>query len=166
VLVVRSEGPGDTQALGGVLADLLRPGDLVLLVGDVGAGKTTLVRAVAAALGVTGPVTSPTFTLANRYDARVPLLHIDAYRLGSPDDEELGLLLDDADRHVTFIEWPQALGDHASAPRIAVAIEHQGGDRRLITLSSPAADVDLEQLGDDLRARHVDAQPGPGAGAG
>lgn len=166
MLIIRSDGPGDTQALGEALAARLRAGDLVLVVGDVGAGKTTLVRAVARALGVTGPVTSPTFTLANRYEARVPVLHIDAYRLDSPDDEELGLLLDDAERHVTFIEWPQALGGRAPAPRIAVAIEHQGGDRRLITLSTPAADVDLEQLGDDLRARHVDAQPGPGPGAG
>ena len=89
-----SDGPDATEALGAGLAALLEPGDVVVLRGDLGAGKTTLVRAAARALGVEGPVTSPTFAIANTYQGRVPVAHLDAWRLGDPDDEELGLALE------------------------------------------------------------------------
>ncbi|MBU6364539.1 MAG: tRNA (adenosine(37)-N6)-threonylcarbamoyltransferase complex ATPase subunit type 1 TsaE, partial [Acidobacteria bacterium] len=79
-----SEGPGDTEDLGAGLAGLLAPGDVVVLRGDLGAGKTTLVRAAARALGVEGPVTSPTFAIANSYAGRIPVAHLDAWRLGDP----------------------------------------------------------------------------------
>src|SRR3954463_13176756 len=104
----------ETEALGAWLAGLLQPGGLVLGEGEVGAGKTTLVRGAVRALGHEGRVTSPTFTLASRYeDGRVPVSHLDLYRLRdtSADREDL-LLLDDelaADR-VVFIEWPEAVG--------------------------------------------------------
>lgn len=163
---MRSDGPSDTGHVGAALARLLSPGDVVVLEGEVGAGKTTLVRAAARELGVAGPVTSPTFTLARRYPGRHPLLHIDAYRLAGTDDEELGLLLDDAHDAVTFIEWPGALGADGPTPRIAVTIEHSGGDRRLIRLVSPALRGDLERIGDDLRSRHIHAEPQPGADPG
>lgn len=162
-LVVRSDGPEATGHVGAALARILGPGDLVVLEGEVGAGKTTLVRAAARELGVEGPVTSPTFTLARRYEGRHPLLHIDAYRMAGADDEELGLLLDDAHNAVTFVEWPGALGAASLRPRIAVAIDHSGGDRRLIRLGLPADPGDLERIGDDLRARHIHAEPQPGA---
>lgn len=133
-----------TERLGASLAAVLRPGDLVLLRGDLGAGKTTLSRAVARGLGVTGPVTSPTYTLAGHYQGRVPVLHIDAYRLSSADDEELGLLLDGAADSVTLIEWPEALADGLPPARFTVDIAHAGGDARDIALTAgDPADPDL-----------------------
>ena len=89
----RAPGPGRPAPSGAALAAMLEPGDLVFLRGELGAGKTTLVRAVGRGrLGVEGPVTSPTFTVAQRYEGRVPVAHVDAYRLGGPDDEEAELL--------------------------------------------------------------------------
>jgi len=112
---------------------------VAVLSGEVGTGKTTLVRGAARALGVTRPVTSPTFTIGRRYeDARVPLAHLDLHRLTSLDDEEPELLADyvDAD-HVAFVEWPGAAGGEL-APRVRVHLEHAGGDRRRITVEWPA----------------------------
>jgi tRNA threonylcarbamoyladenosine biosynthesis protein TsaE len=131
-------------------------GDLVVLRGEVGVGKTTLVRSVARALGITATVTSPTYTLANRYDGRVPVLHIDAYRLGSPDDEELDLVLGDADSAITFVEWPDRLGGALVHARVTVDLEHRGGDRRLVRLESgeTATTSALSRRVDDLRARY------------
>jgi tRNA threonylcarbamoyladenosine biosynthesis protein TsaE len=109
------------------------------LSGEVGAGKTTLVRGAARALGVTRPVTSPTFTLGRRYeDAAVPLAHLDLHRLGSLEEEEPELLADYLnDDHVAFVEWPGAAGE-GLAPRVRVHLEHAGGDTRRITIQWPA----------------------------
>ena len=158
---VVSTGAADTGEVGAALAARVAPGDVVLLRGDLGAGKTTLVRALARELGVTGPVTSPTFTLAQTHQGRVPVLHIDAYRLSGADDEELGLLLDAAPGAVTLVEWPDVLADALPEPAVAVDIAHGGGDRRLIALD--ARDADLGPLVDHLRARHIDAEPEPRA---
>lgn len=125
----------ETEALGARIVGALRPGDVVALTGEVGAGKTTLVRGAARALGVTRPVTSPTFTIGRRYeDARVPLAHLDLHRLGSLDDEEPELLADylDAD-HIAFVEWPGAAGA-GLAPKVAVDLQHGGQDLRRITV--------------------------------
>lgn len=163
-----SGSPRATDALGAALAGWLEPGDVVLLRGEVGAGKTTLVRAVARALGVEGPVTSPTFTLAQRYAARIPVLHIDAYRLGGADDEELGLLLDGGADGVTFVEWPEALAAGLPATAVTVDLEHLGGRRRLVrfTCGDPHRAASLGRLLDDLRARHIDDEPEPRADPG
>lgn len=141
----------------------------MLLRGDLGAGKTTLVRAAARALGVTEPVTSPTFTLAQRYAGDTPVAHVDAYRLSSADDEELGLVMatvgEDA---VAFVEWPDALADGLPGARLTVEIEHGGGDRRLVRFRCHEPDL-LDMLGAlvaDLRARHGHAGPQPGDPAG
>ena len=98
----------DTRLLGKALAAQLAPGDLVVLEGDLGAGKTFLVRAIARALGVPAqtPITSPTFTLVNEYAARVPLVHSDLYRIGEPDElVELGLLDRIGRDAVVLVEW-------------------------------------------------------------
>ena len=155
-----SHGADDTEALGTALAALLAPGDVVVLRGDLGAGKTTLVRAAARALGVEGPVTSPTFAIANSYQGRLPVAHLDAWRLGDPDDEELGLALEAVgDDAVAFIEWPDAVLHGLPRPRLQVDIAHGGGDERVVRLE--AADTgthaSLEALCDDLRARHRNA---------
>jgi tRNA threonylcarbamoyladenosine biosynthesis protein TsaE len=144
-----------TEALGAGIANLLGPGDIVLLRGDLGAGKTTLVRGAARALGVEGPVTSPTFTIANQYAGRVPVAHLDAWRLGDPDDEELGLALEAiGDEGVAFIEWPDSIEGGLPDPRVRVDIDHGGGDRRVIRLtgSDAATNAALEALVDHLRA--------------
>jgi tRNA threonylcarbamoyladenosine biosynthesis protein TsaE len=107
--------------------------------GELGAGKTTLVRGAARALGVTDHVTSPTFTVAQRYQGRLAVAHLDAYRLGSADDEELGLAMEAAAGAIAFVEWPDALLDAFEDPVVSVTIAHLGGDRRLLTLTCPDA---------------------------
>ena len=102
-----------------------------MLRGDVGAGKTTFVRGAARALGVTGPVTSPTFTIGRRYGA---VGHVDLHRIGSLADEEPELLDDYLGPDlISFVEWPDAAGDEI-APRVRVALAHAGGDAREIEI--------------------------------
>ncbi|MFT4034730.1 MAG: tRNA (adenosine(37)-N6)-threonylcarbamoyltransferase complex ATPase subunit type 1 TsaE [Patulibacter sp.] len=106
--LVSSSSPEQTAELAGSLAARLRRGDLVLLEGEMGVGKTTFARALCAALGVTGPVTSPTFGLAHRYDAPIGrIAHLDLHRLGEAGvlDQEL---IDDelADADLGLVEWP------------------------------------------------------------
>ena len=125
-----------TEGLGAALARNLRPGDSVLVFGELGAGKTTFVRGALRALGVTEPVTSPTFTLARRYrGAGVELSHLDLHRLGDLADEDPALLADElAPDRIAFVEWPE-VGD-PGVERVAawVRLEHAGGDRRRITI--------------------------------
>ncbi len=136
--------PAETEALGAALAAALRPGDVVLLHGEMGTGKTTFVRGALRALGVAGPITSPTFTLGRRYDAgRIPAAHLDLHRLGSLDDEDPGLLdpYVEPDR-VAFVEWPDAArAELAGLARIAarVTLAHAGGDARRVTIDEVPA---------------------------
>jgi tRNA threonylcarbamoyladenosine biosynthesis protein TsaE len=135
-----SHGAEETEALGARLAAVLAPGDVVLVDGELGAGKTTFVRGACRELGVTAPVTSPTFTIGQRYpaDGRVAVVaHVDLYRLASLSDEDPDLLADYlGPETIAFIEWPQG-GEQAAATfaRVAarVSLEHAGGDRRLIS---------------------------------
>ena len=129
-----SLGPEQTEALGGELARTLAPGDVVLVGGELGAGKTTFVRGAARALGVTGPVTSPTFTIGQRYPGPVPVAHLDLFRIDDLESEDPDLLAEYLRPDtIAFVEWPSrgelVIGAFA---RIAarVAIEHAGGDRR------------------------------------
>ena len=133
-----SASPEDTERAGAALAAALAPGDVVLVSGELGAGKTTFVRGAARALGVSEPVTSPTFVVGHLYEAPgMRVAHLDLYRLGGLDDEDPGLL----DAYfgpdlVTFIEWPERAGLEAllGERRIArhVALAHAGGDRRTL----------------------------------
>ncbi len=132
-------GPAETEALGARLAKTLRRGDVVLLSGELGAGKTTLVRGACRALGVHDPVTSPTFSLAHRYAGRLPVAHLDLYRLGSVADEEPGLIADElAPDGVSFVEWPEAGGDALAPGAGRVHLAHAGGERRRIEIHAPA----------------------------
>jgi tRNA threonylcarbamoyladenosine biosynthesis protein TsaE len=133
-----SEGAADTEAIGARIAAVLEPGDVVLIEGDLGAGKTTLVRGAARALGVRQPVTSPTFTIGQLYRARSPVAHVDLYRIPDLAGEEPDLLADYLRPDtIAFVEWPQG-GELAVSglARIAVRvrIEHAGGDRRLVSV--------------------------------
>jgi tRNA threonylcarbamoyladenosine biosynthesis protein TsaE len=137
-----SQGPGDTEAIGARLAAELVPGDLVLVEGELGAGKTTLVRGACRALGITDPIASPTFTIGRTYrSGPVSVSHLDLYRLGSLADEEPGLLDDyltpDA---IGFVEWPQVAGSIELPDGVRVArrveIRHAGGDSREIEIAT------------------------------
>jgi tRNA threonylcarbamoyladenosine biosynthesis protein TsaE len=128
----------ETEELAARLAGRLRPGDVVLVSGELGAGKTTFVRGACRALGVAGAVTSPTFTIARRYDGDVPVSHLDLYRLGDLADEDPALLADELgpDR-VAFVEWPEVGAPAGLDPERVVAqvrLEHRGGDRRLVVV--------------------------------
>jgi tRNA threonylcarbamoyladenosine biosynthesis protein TsaE len=130
--------PEQTEALAAELAQRLQPGDVVLVYGELGAGKTTFVRGAARALGVGVPVTSPTFTIARRYeDGRVPISHLDLFRLHGLDAEEPELLADElAPDRIAFVEWPEQGGRDLGAARIAarVTLEHLGADRRRVII--------------------------------
>jgi len=114
----------ETRALGQRLGEtLLRPGDLVVLSGPLGSGKTAFAQGVARGLGVTGPVVSPTFTIVREYEGRVPLAHVDVYRLDRLQElHDLGFdeLLDD---RVTLVEWGDAAGPVLPADRLEVRLE-------------------------------------------
>ncbi|HEY6760457.1 MAG TPA: tRNA (adenosine(37)-N6)-threonylcarbamoyltransferase complex ATPase subunit type 1 TsaE [Baekduia sp.] len=127
----------ETEAAGGALAATLRPGDVVLLEGEMGAGKTTFVRGAARALGFDGPVTSPTFTIGRRYDGgRVPIAHLDLHRLSGLADEDPALLDDyltpDA---IAFVEWPEIAEPQLERIAVKVTLAHAGGDARAITVA-------------------------------
>jgi tRNA threonylcarbamoyladenosine biosynthesis protein TsaE len=135
---IESESSAETEAVGGRLAARLDSGDVVVVSGDLGAGKTTLIRGACRALGVEGPVTSPTFTIGQRYFGRLPVSHLDLYRLGGLEGEDPALLDDYLDpASVAFVEWP-ALAEPQLAGRrvLAVRLEHGGGDRRRIEVGS------------------------------
>jgi tRNA threonylcarbamoyladenosine biosynthesis protein TsaE len=131
--------PGETEALGSELATELKPGDVVLVEGDVGAGKTTFVRGASQELGVTTAVTSPTFTIGQRYPGRIPVAHVDLFRIPDLGDEDPDLLADYMGPDlVTFVEWPQgAEGAIEAIASIAatVRIAHLGGDRRSVRIA-------------------------------
>ena len=133
--VRESEGPAATEALGAELAAGLAPGDVVLVSGELGTGKTTFVRGASRALGVAGAVTSPTFTIGRHYAGRVPVAHVDLYRLDDLGEEDPALLADYLGPDVvTFVEWPERAGDRVPAAARRVRLEHLGGDRRRVTI--------------------------------
>jgi tRNA threonylcarbamoyladenosine biosynthesis protein TsaE len=127
--------PRETEAAGAELAERLAAGDAVLVSGELGTGKTTFVRGACRALGVTAPVTSPTFTIGHLYAGQVEVAHLDLYRLETLSGEDPGLLDDylTPDR-IAFVEWPGAAEPELEPARIAarVRIAHAGGDRRVL----------------------------------
>jgi tRNA threonylcarbamoyladenosine biosynthesis protein TsaE len=141
--MVETASAGETEAVGAKLAARLGPGDVVVIGGELGAGKTTLIRGACRALGVEGPVTSPTFTIGRRYSGRLPVSHLDLYRLAGLEGEDAALLDDYLDpASVAFLEWPAVAEPELAGRRVtAVRLTHLGGDRRRIELSgaSPAA---------------------------
>lgn len=135
-----SDGPEETEVIGARIASALEPGDVVLVSGELGSGKTTLVRGACRALGVTDPVVSPTFTIGRRYRAgQGAVSHLDLYRLEGLAGEEPGLLDDylSADS-IAFVEWPEQVPEIelTQGVRIArrVTLRHAGGDRREVEL--------------------------------
>jgi tRNA threonylcarbamoyladenosine biosynthesis protein TsaE len=133
--VVICPDPAATSALGRSLGAVANAGDLVCLWGDLGAGKTHLAKAFGAALGVTETITSPSFILMAEYEGRLPLFHIDPYRLASAEDALAGGLIDERQATgVTLVEWPERLGDALPLDRLDVRIDGTGDEPRTITL--------------------------------
>ena len=125
-----SQSAEETEAAGAELAARLRPGDVVLVSGELGTGKTTFVRGACRALGVEGPVTSPTFTIGHVLAGRVEVAHLDLYRLHQPDWTVVEDYLTPG--RVGFVEWPWEGEFERVAAR--VRLEHAGGDRRTIEI--------------------------------
>jgi len=126
----------ETEALGASLAGRLHAGDVVAVSGELGAGKTTFVRGAARALGVSSPVSSPTFTIGHRYAAPVPVAHLDLYRLSGIEAEEWGDLEPYFDGSIAFVEWPEHGASWLPAPRVAVTLSHVDEAHRHIRIES------------------------------
>jgi tRNA threonylcarbamoyladenosine biosynthesis protein TsaE len=141
VVVVRTVGPDDTRALAAALADQLVDGDLLVLTGDLGAGKTCFTQGLGAGLGIDERITSPTFTIAGRYEGRLVLNHLDVYRLESSAetlDLGLGELLEDG---VTVIEWGDRIADVLPADHLLVALRYPDVDPAENTAEHAVDDV-------------------------
>jgi len=136
VIELVTSSSAETEAFGGRLAELLTAGDVVLVRGDLGVGKTTLVRGACRALGVEAPVTSPTFTIGHLYRGSVPVAHLDLYRLVGLSAAEWGDLEPYFDGTVAFVEWPEAGLAALPAARVSVTLEHVGPEQRRISADS------------------------------
>jgi alanine racemase/tRNA threonylcarbamoyladenosine biosynthesis protein TsaE len=146
-VVRRVETPDEMESLGRELAGRLRPGDLLVLTGPLGAGKTTLTRGLGDGLGVRGPVTSPTFVLARTHPSLVggaPLVHVDAYRIGS------ALELDDLDidfaNSITVVEWGAGMLEGVAESWLEVVIERPTGASAQTPDAAAAPDLDTPDL--------------------
>ncbi len=146
--VLTTADPEATTRLGLALGRVAEAGDLVCLWGDLGAGKTHLAKAFGAGLGVEATIISPSFILMAEYAGRLPLFHLDPYRLATAEDALAGGLIDERQRDgVTLVEWPERLGDALPEARLDVRIDGAGDDPRTITLIA----------GTDRYARYLEA---------
>ena len=161
-LVGRHEiaSPEDMEALGAQIGGMLRPGDLVVLTGPLGAGKTTLTRGIAEGLGVRGPVQSPTFVIARTHPSLVggaPLVHVDAYRLGSA--VELDDLDIDVDSSVVVVEWGRGMVDGLRDVWWEVELERRLGGRGADTMCGDLSRASAELDADAPRTVTITRQP-------
>ncbi len=138
---LRTADADGTEAVGARLADRLHAGDVVLVSGELGAGKTTLIRGACRALGVREPVTSPTFTVGQLYagrtgDRSLEVAHLDLYRLSEIAGEDVAILDDYlGPQRIAFVEWPDVARDQLERVVATVRIDHAGGDRREIEIT-------------------------------
>jgi tRNA threonylcarbamoyladenosine biosynthesis protein TsaE len=140
--------PQATAELGERLASVARPGDVVCLWGELGAGKTVLAKGFGRGLGVAGTISSPTFILMAEYEGGLPLFHVDLYRLADASEALLGGLLDERQADgVTLVEWPDRLGAALPSDRLDIRIAGAGDEARSIELAASVPDL----------ARYVDA---------
>jgi tRNA threonylcarbamoyladenosine biosynthesis protein TsaE len=127
--------PAATRALAAALAAAARPGDLISLIGELGAGKTQFAKGFGAGLGITDTIVSPSFVLMAEYRGRLPLFHVDLYRLADAAEALAGGLIDDRQAEgVTLIEWAERFADAMPVDRLEVLIEGTGDDPRRIVL--------------------------------
>jgi tRNA threonylcarbamoyladenosine biosynthesis protein TsaE len=134
---ILSASPAETEAVAATLARELRAGDVVTVSGELGSGKTTFVRGACRALGVTVPVTSPTFTIGHRYPAEPDVSHLDLFRFQGFSAAEWGDLEPYFDDAICFVEWPEAAVGALPPVRVEVRLSHVDPAHRQITLESP-----------------------------
>ncbi len=139
---IESSSAEETERVGAAVARELAAGDVVTVAGELGAGKTTLVRGACRALGVEGPVTSPTFTVGHRYAGRVPVSHLDLYRFVEVSAAEWGDLEPYFDGAVVFVEWPEAGAGALPEARIRLRLRHTEGTGRVIDVEGERSLVD------------------------
>ena len=133
--IVVTRDAAATRALGAALATVARPGDLISLVGELGAGKTQFAKGFGAGLGITDTIVSPSFVLMAEYRGRLPLFHVDLYRLADAAEALAGGLIDDRQAEgVTLVEWAERLADALPAERLDILIDGAGDDPRRIKL--------------------------------
>lgn len=162
---LESGSPEETEAIGAALAAELEPGDVVTVAGELGAGKTTFIRGACRQLGVDQPVTSPTYTVGNRYRGSADVSHVDLYRFQGFSAAEWGDLEPYFDDAVAFVEWPEAAGDGLPPRRVVVHLRHASSGRRLVSLAAPEESL-LERVRRrvDPGFRHRDDDGDRGAG--
>ena len=131
-MTVESASAEETEAVGAGLAAKLEPGDVVTVAGELGTGKTTLVRGACRALGIDDPITRPTFTIGHRYRGRVDVSHLDLFRFAGVSAAEWGDLEPYFDGAVCFVEWPEAGAGVLPPARFAISLEHAGDEERRI----------------------------------
>jgi tRNA threonylcarbamoyladenosine biosynthesis protein TsaE len=149
---VESSSPEDTERAGAVVARELEPGDVVTVAGELGAGKTTFVRGACRALGIEGPVTSPSYTIGHRYAGTPDVSHLDLYRFDGLSDAEWGDLERYFEDAIAFVEWPEAGTAFLPAARVRVLLRHQGDTHRLIVLDSSEKALEI-RISDGARPR-------------
>jgi len=133
--IVVTRDAAATRALGAALATVARPGDMISLIGELGAGKTQFAKGFGAGLAITDTIVSPSFVLMAEYRGRLPLFHVDLYRLADAAEALAGGLIDDRQADgVTLIEWAERLADALPVGRLDVLIDGAGDDPRRITL--------------------------------
>jgi tRNA threonylcarbamoyladenosine biosynthesis protein TsaE len=153
---LESRSAEETEAVAARLARGLVPGDVVLVSGELGAGKTTFVRGACRALGVTSRVTSPTFTIGHRYTGRVEVSHLDLYRFRGLSAAEWGDVEPYFQDAIVFVEWPEA-GLHAlPEPRLRVRLGHVSANVRLVAVDSEDGALLEEAVGAGPGLRHGD----------
>ena len=153
---VESRSATETESLAGRLARGLRPGDVVLVSGELGAGKTTFVRGACRALGVSNRVTSPTFTIGHRYTGRVAVSHLDLYRFRGLSAAEWGDLEPYFEDAVVFVEWPEAGLGALPEPSARVRLEHIAPEARLVSVDTNDTSLLEDLAGADPGLRHGD----------
>ena len=129
-----TSSPEETERIAARLAERLSVGDVVTVAGELGSGKTTFIRGACRALGVEGPVTSPTFTVGHRYAGRPNVSHLDLYRFAGVSPAEWGDLEPYFDDAICFVEWPEAAENALPPRRAAVVLRHADGDRRVVSV--------------------------------
>jgi tRNA threonylcarbamoyladenosine biosynthesis protein TsaE len=140
---LESSSPEETERVGAAVARELEPGDVVAVSGELGSGKTTFVRGAARALGIEGPVTSPTYTIGHRYRGDPDVSHLDLYRFDGMSHAEWGDLERYFEEAVVFVEWPEAGEGFLPPARVRVRLRHLRDGHRLISLESSEKPLEI-----------------------
>ncbi len=142
-----SNGLADTQRLGVVLGELAKPGDIFCLLGDLGVGKTTLTQGIGEGLGIQEHISSPTFNIINEYQGRIPLYHMDLYRMEKEEGFELGLPEYFWGQGLCVVEWPQAAIDILPQDILQIVIANKGDQRAMnLTAHGPRSGQLIEEV--------------------